>query len=161
MSPLNSRDLQRYLDEQSLPGPIIHCAEPTPTVEAAAQVMGVQPSQIVKSLLFLVAGQPVLVIACGTANIDRRPLADQFKVGKKQVKMAGAEEVLFHTGYPAGTVPPFGHLHPLTTFIIPQVLAQAFVYAGGGEENALLRVDPQDLQRVTQAQILPSWQEEA
>jgi prolyl-tRNA editing enzyme YbaK/EbsC (Cys-tRNA(Pro) deacylase) len=155
MPPLTSQDLQVFLDEHHLPGPIIHCAEPTPTVADAARVLGVEPNQIVKSLLFLVAGMPVLVIACGTTSIDLRPVAARFGVGKKQVKLADAAAVLGCTGYPAGTVPPFGHLQPLITLITPQVLAQPFVYAGGGEENALLRVDPGDLAAITQAEMLP------
>jgi prolyl-tRNA editing enzyme YbaK/EbsC (Cys-tRNA(Pro) deacylase) len=152
---LTHQDLQTYLDAQGIPGRIVHCPAPTPTVLDAARVMGVQPDQIVKSLLFLISGQPVLVIACGDGIIDRRPLADRFAVGKKQVKLAGSETVLEFTGYPPGTVPPFGHATPLMTVMDPRVLAQAFVYAGGGEENALVGLDPRVIQRVTHAEIIP------
>jgi prolyl-tRNA editing enzyme YbaK/EbsC (Cys-tRNA(Pro) deacylase) len=155
MPPLTSQDLQAYLGAQGIPGHIVHCPSPTPTVADAARVMGVQPDQIVKSLLFLISNQPVLVIACGEGTIDRRPLADRFTVGKKQVKLAGAETVLEITGYPPGTVPPFGHLTPLLTILDPRVLEQSFVYAGGGEKDALMRLDPHELQRVTHAEILP------
>ncbi|MDD5370342.1 MAG: YbaK/EbsC family protein [Anaerolineaceae bacterium] len=154
MPPLTSQDLQAYLDAQGTLGCIVHCPAPTPTVADAARVMGVQPEQIVKSLLFLICGEPVLVIACGDGTIDRRPLADRFGVGKKQVKLANAETVLELTGYPPGTVPPFGHLTPLLTIMDPRVVEQSFVFAGGGEEDALIRVDPRELQRVTQAEIL-------
>ena len=154
MQILSSHDLRAFIESHGLPGPIILCDQPTLTVEAAARAMSVQPSQIVKTLLFLISGNPVLVIACGTGAIDLRPLADRFGVGKKQVKLAGPDQVLAFTGYSAGAVPPFGHLHPLPTLLSPQVLAQPFIYAGGGEENALLRLNPQDLLSITQAEIL-------
>jgi len=151
---LDSSHLQAFLDANRIPGKLVHCSAPTPTVEAAAQVMGVGADQIVKSILFLVAHQPVLVIACGKGVIDRRPISDHFHVGRKQVKLADADTVLRISGYPAGTVPPFGHPQPLATIIDPRVLAQPFVYAGGGEENALVQLAPEDIRQVARAEIL-------
>ncbi len=152
--PLRSTDVERFMADHAIAGELVHCSAPTPTVEAAAQVMGVRPDQIVKSILFLVSGRPLLVIACGTGMIDRRPISDHFNVGRKQVKLADAGTVLAVTGYPAGTVPPFAHLQPLDTCIDPHVLAQPFVYAGGGEEDALVRLDPRDIRAVTRAEPL-------
>jgi prolyl-tRNA editing enzyme YbaK/EbsC (Cys-tRNA(Pro) deacylase) len=151
---MDSRSLQEFIDKNGIQARVIHCPAPTPTVEAAAQVMGVTTAQIVKTILFSIAGQMVTVIACGTAPIDRKPLAERFAVGRKQVKLAGAETVLAATGYPAGAVPPFGHREAYRTFVDPQVLAQPFVYAGGGEEDALVRLDPADILRVTAAETL-------
>ncbi len=151
---MDSRSLQAFIDQNGIHTQVIHCSAPTPTVETAAQVMGVTVEQIVKTILFSVAGQLVTVVACGTAPIERRPLAERFGVGRKQVKLADAETVLAATGYPAGAVPPFGHREAHPTFIDPQVLAQPFVYAGGGEEDALVRLDPADILRVTGAETL-------
>ena len=78
----------------------------TPTVPAAAAALGVATAQIIKSLLFMVRDQPVLVIASGETMVDRGILAARFGVGKKQIKLADAETVLRLTGYPAGGVPP-------------------------------------------------------
>jgi prolyl-tRNA editing enzyme YbaK/EbsC (Cys-tRNA(Pro) deacylase) len=152
---MDSRSLQDFMDRNHVAGQIIHCPAPTPTVEAAAQVMGVGPDQIVKTLLFLAAGQPVAVIACGTGPVDRRPIAERFGVGRKQVRLADAASVLALTGYPAGTVPPFGHCTEHPTLIDPRVLAQPFIYAGGGEEDALVGLDPAEIARVTGAEVLP------
>jgi prolyl-tRNA editing enzyme YbaK/EbsC (Cys-tRNA(Pro) deacylase) len=152
---MDSRSLQAFIDQNRIAAQIVHCAAPTPTVEAAAQVMGVAPDQIVKTILFVAGGQMATVIACGTAPIDRKPIATRFGVGRKQVKLADAETVLAVTGYPAGTVPPFGHREAHRTFVDPRVLAQPFVYAGGGEEDALVRLDPADLLRITGGELLP------
>ncbi|HEX9013737.1 MAG TPA: YbaK/EbsC family protein [Anaerolineaceae bacterium] len=143
------------MTDNHIPGEVIRCPAPTPTVEAAAQVMGVPCDQIVKTILFLAGGQPVVVIACGTGAIDRKPVAERFGVGRKQVRLADPERVLALTGYPAGGVPPFGHRQLLPTLIDPRVLAQPVVFAGGGEEDVLVRVDPRVILQVTRAEIVP------
>ena len=77
---------------------------------AAAAALGVAPGQIIKSLLFLVRDEPVLVIASGDTLVDWAVLASRYGIGKKQVKLADAETVLRLIGYPVGGVPPFGHV---------------------------------------------------
>ncbi len=132
----------------------MRCSAPTPTVRAAADVLGIGPDQIVKSILFLVSGKPVLVISCGEGNIDRKLLSDHFDVGRKQVKLADPEVVLAVTAYPAGTVPPFGFPQPLPTLLDRRVLDHPMVYAGGGEEDALVHLPSQDIFRATGAEII-------
>ncbi len=151
---LSSTDLQVFLEEHGIRGEIIHLEVPTPTVETAAQAVGARNEQIVKTLLFLINDQPLAAIATGTTPIDRRAIAARYQVGRKRVKLASPETVLAITGYPAGAVPPFGHRTPLPTLIDPRVLTLSEVYAGGGEENALMRLDPQDIVKTTGAQIL-------
>lgn len=146
-------DLQAYLHSHAIPGTILHLEVPTPTVESAAQAVGSDPEHIVKSILFLVAGNPLLAIASGPAYIDRRVIARISEVSRKQVKLAGAEEVLQITGYPVGGMPPFGHKTPLPTLIDRRVLEQEAVYAGGGDEHSLLRIAPPAILEVTQAQV--------
>ena len=145
----------------SIPGEILRLGVPTPTVETAAQALGVTTGQIIKSILFLVkdisaeaAYKPALVITCGTGYVDRRRIAAHFGVGHKRVRLAFPEEVLAFTGYPVGGMPPFGHRQPLTSLLDRRVLVLPVAYAGGGDENAMLRLDPQDILRFTGAAVL-------
>ena len=101
--------LARFIAQHGIAAEIVPMTVETPTVPAAAAALGVSPAQIIKSLLFMVRDQPVLVIASGETMVDRGILAARFGVGKKQIKLADAETVLRLTGYPAGGVPPFGH----------------------------------------------------
>jgi prolyl-tRNA editing enzyme YbaK/EbsC (Cys-tRNA(Pro) deacylase) len=119
------------MDTHAIAGEILHLDVPTPTVETAAEAVGAHPDQIVKSVLFLIDGSPVLAVAYGIAHIERRGIADRYNVGRKRVKLADAETVLQFTGYPAGAVPPFGHPRPLRTLLDPGVLEYEQVYAGG------------------------------
>lgn len=120
----------------------------TPTVATAAEAVGVQPDQIIKSVLFLADQQPVLVIASGLSRIDRKQLADNLAVSRRRVKIASADQVLAFTGYLAGTLPPFGHQEAIPTVLETSVLTQSMVYGGGGELRTLLRLSVDELKRV-------------
>jgi prolyl-tRNA editing enzyme YbaK/EbsC (Cys-tRNA(Pro) deacylase) len=151
---LTPSDLAHFITEAGIAAELVPMALETPTVPAAAAALGVAPAQIVKSLLFLIRGEPVLVIASGDALVDRRPLADHFGCGRKQVKLADAQTVLEITGYWVGGVPPFGHLTRVQTLMDRAVLAWDVVYGGGGDDRTLLRITPEELARVTGAEWL-------
>jgi len=151
---LTPNDLLRFMERHGIEGELITLDEPTPTVETAARAVGTSPDQIVKSVLFAVNDERVLAITCGTQLIESRSIAALYGVGRKRVRLANAEIVLETTGYPVGTVPPFGHPQPIRTLIAPQVLEHREVYAGGGAHTTLVRLDPQAILTITQAQIV-------
>ncbi len=151
---LTSRDLQRFIDENRIAAQILPMAENTPTVPDAARALGVTEDQIIKSLVFLVDGQPTLVIAYGTGRVDDRLIAGHYGVGRKRVKMARPDQALDLTGYIVGSMPPFGHQSPLRTLVDPGVTRQAEIFGGGGEIDAMLRLAPQELLRVTGAELV-------
>ena len=152
--PLTPDDLERYIAEHGIEAEVLRLPGATPTVEEAARVVGCDTSQIVKSVLFMVNGEPYLCVACGTEPVSRRKVAARLGVGRKRVKLATPETVLARTGYAVGTVPPFGHPSPLTTFIDRRVLQQEEVYAGGGGIAALMRIRSGELQAHIQAEVL-------
>jgi prolyl-tRNA editing enzyme YbaK/EbsC (Cys-tRNA(Pro) deacylase) len=151
---LGVNELCGFMNAHGIHGEILQLGVPTPTVETAAQAVCALPDQIIKSILFIVDEQPVLAVACGKSSIGRRAIADLYGVDKKRVRLATPEMVLEISGYEVGAIPPFGHRQPLTTVIDPKVLDLSEAYAGGGSENALLRLNPQDILRVTGAQVL-------
>lgn len=149
-----STQLQAFMDSRQIPGQILIMDVPTPTVEAAARALGVESRQIVKSVLFNVAEEGVLTISCGDQLIERRVIASLYGVGRKRVKLAPPEMVLKLTGFAVGTVPPFGHRTVIKTLLDPKVLMLDEIYAGGGTPNAMVRLNPQDIARTTQAEII-------
>jgi prolyl-tRNA editing enzyme YbaK/EbsC (Cys-tRNA(Pro) deacylase) len=151
---MDATDLANYIREQGIEAEIVHLALETPTVEAAAVAMGVRPAQIGKSILFLADGEPRLVIANGTTRVNYKPLAQYLDISRKKLKLANAEQVLAITGYPVGTVPPFGHQERVDTIIESGVLNEAQIYAGGGAINALVRLMTAELLRVTKGTVV-------
>lgn len=80
----------------------------TRTARQAADAVGCEVGQIVKSLVFrgTVTQRPVLMLTSGANRVDERMLS---KHVQEPVAKADAEFVRDHTGYAIGGVPPFGH----------------------------------------------------
>ena len=151
LSQLDTEHLEKFIHENGVRGQLIHINVPTPTVESAAAAVGTNPDKVIKSLIFLVDGNPVLVIASGIQKVDRRTIAKHFEVGRKKVKLADADTVQTVTGFVVGAVPPIGHLTPLTVVIDEQVLGHDLVYGGGGGIDKLLEIDPKEILNYTNA----------
>ena len=145
---LNSQDLTAFINEQTIAAKIVPLTMETLTVPSAAAALGISTDQIVKSILFLLNGEPLLVIANGTARIDYKKLATYVNLSRRRIKLATAEQVLAITGFVVGSVPPFGHKRPLRTIVETAVYNKTTIYGGGGESHALLRVDTIELKRV-------------
>jgi prolyl-tRNA editing enzyme YbaK/EbsC (Cys-tRNA(Pro) deacylase) len=151
---LGPADLEAFMRANQIPGKILQLEAPTPTVDAAAQAVLTLPERIVKSILFMINGKPLLAISCGVWRVEQRAIAVHMEVGRKRVKLASPQTVLAETGFEVGAMPPFGHRYPLPSLIDKRVLEQPSVYAGGGAENALVHLSPEDILRVTHAEVI-------
>ena len=145
---MDAGDLARFVREAGIAAEVARLAVETPTVAAAAVAVGAGVEQIVKSLLFLVAGEPVLVIANGETRVDYKQLAVHLGVSRRRVKLADAAQVRAILGYEVGAVPPFGHKTPVRTVVEAGVLMQAEIWAGGGSIDTLVLLRVAELRRV-------------
>lgn len=154
LSMLTAADLADFITRHSIQAELVPMPVDTPTVADAARALGVQPEQIIKSVVFLIDGKPYLVIARGLGKVSQGMLATLFGVGKKRVRLAPPDLALAATGYPVGAMPPFGHAQPVPTLLDRHVLDQEVIFGGGGAVDYLLRIRPAELLRVTQAQVV-------
>jgi prolyl-tRNA editing enzyme YbaK/EbsC (Cys-tRNA(Pro) deacylase) len=125
--------------------------EGTRTAEAAARAIGTGADQIVKSLVFLADGEPVLALVAGTNRLDESKLARV--LGAAAIERAGAEDVRAATGYPIGGVPPFGHRSPMRCTVDRDLLAHQVVWAAAGTPRHVFPVAPQRLVEVIGATV--------
>ncbi len=125
----------------------------TRTAVEAAQVVGCQLGQIVKSLVFrgALTGQAVLVETSGANRVSETRLAEH--VGEP-VQMASAEFVRRHTGFAVGGVPPLAHAQPLRTFIDRDLMSYQEVWAAGGTPQALFALTPAQLVELTRGEVI-------
>jgi Cys-tRNA(Pro) deacylase len=119
----------------------------TRSAQEAAEAIGTTLAQIVKSLCFVVAEQPVIALVSGVNQLDERKLAQLQGVGRKQVKRADAEVVKKATGFSIGGVPPFGHLTKLPIYVDEDLLQFEVVWAAAGTPFAVFAIAPEDLVR--------------
>ena len=126
---------------------IVTFAQSTRTAEAAAEAVGCEVGQIVKSLVFTVSGAPVMALVSGRNQLDTRKLAALFNVGRKQVERADADTVRAATGYAIGGVPPFGHATRLPVYVDEDLTTYEVIWAAAGTPNTVFAVAPADLVR--------------
>ena len=144
--------LRDELEHRCIRATLIEPNMPTPTVRDAARALGVEPADIIKSVVF--EGKDamiVLVIAPGDRRIDANKVAQI--CGLERLKMASPARVLEVTGYPAGGVPPVGHPEGLRVLMDLTLLERQTLIGGGGSEYLLLRISPAEVVRVTAAMV--------
>jgi len=123
----------------------------TRTAQEAADAIGVSLGQIVKSLVFLADGQPILVLASGPNRTDIAKLARQ--AGAQAVRRASAGEVQAATGFAIGGVPPIGHRRPLPIYFDRDLLQYDTVWAAAGTPNTVFAIEPGELAQASGAVI--------
>jgi prolyl-tRNA editing enzyme YbaK/EbsC (Cys-tRNA(Pro) deacylase) len=151
---LTSSNLTQFIQDNEILAEILHFEIDTPTVPIAAEVASVEPEQIIKSVLFMAEDVPVLVITSGTSRIAWKLLADYLGISRKKLKMANAMQVLEITGYVVGSVSPIGHRQKLRTIVEATIPTLTTVLGGGGELNALLRLETAELLRIINPEIV-------
>lgn len=125
---------------------------PLRSLEQAARERGLQPGQIVRSLLFRTeGGEFVLVLAAGPAKLDWRRLRRH--LGVTRLTTATADEVRTVTGYAPGAVSPFGLARPLRVLADRGVLAHAQISLGAGIPDAGVLLARDDLLRHVQPEL--------
>ena len=122
---------------------------PTRTAQDAANAVGCNVAQIVKSLLFVVDGQPTMALVSGANRLDEKKLAALCGVGRKKVKRANADIARAATGFAIGGVPPFGHTNTLPTYIDQDFFQFDIVWAAAGTPNAVFAITPAKLAEAT------------
>jgi prolyl-tRNA editing enzyme YbaK/EbsC (Cys-tRNA(Pro) deacylase) len=144
----NARKVQQALEAQGLPCQVVELPSSTRTAMEAAQSIGCEVGQIVKSLVFREkeSGLPVLVETSGSNRVDEGLLA---ALCGSVVEKASAEFVRERTGFSIGGVPPLAHDHPIKAFIDEDLLQYAEIWAAAGTPHAVFRLAPSDLVRIT------------
>ncbi len=127
---------------------ILRFPEGTRTAEQAAAAVGCELGQIVKSLVFLCDGQPVLALTSGANRVDTTRLGEL--LGGK-IARADADGVREATGYAIGGTPPFGHERMLRAVVDRALLTYDTVWAAAGTPDTVFELTPDELLRASGA----------
>ena len=123
----------------------------TRTADDAARAVGCEVAQIVKSLVFLADGEPVVALVSGADRVDTNRLGATLAADR--VERADGDAVRSATGYAIGGVPPFGHAQPLPVVMDRTLLEHSTVWAAAGRPDAVFAVTPDDLRRASEARV--------
>lgn len=114
----------------------------TATVQLAAEVHGVEPGQIAKTLCIRVNGEEMLLVTRGDARLDNAKSKAAFG---GRPRMLGAEDVLRLTSHQVGGVCPFGLPAPLPIFLDTSLKVYDVVIPAGGDTHASVRLSVERL----------------
>jgi prolyl-tRNA editing enzyme YbaK/EbsC (Cys-tRNA(Pro) deacylase) len=123
----------------------------SPTAEAAARAVGCTLGEIVKSLVFICDDRPVLALVPGDKRADALRVAAAAGAGVARV--ARAREVVDATGFEPGGVAPFPAPNVSRVFIDRSLLRHEVVWIGAGSDMHMAGLGPQDLVRLSKAEI--------
>ena len=123
----------------------------TRTAQDAAREIGCTVGEIVKSLVFLADGAPVIVLCSGADRVDESKL--KAVLGAAGTRRATADEAKTATGYAIGGVPPFGHDAELRVVIDDGLLSFDTVWAAAGLPDAVFPIAPAALVRLSQGTV--------
>ena len=139
LHPTAARTEQR-LRERGLDVEVRELDASTRTAADAAAAVGCEVGQIVKSLVFVADGEPVMCLCAG----DRRVAPDRLGDGARS---ASADEAREATGFAIGGIPPLGHDRELRTVVDESLRRFDTVWCAAGTPNAVFSVRTEDLIR--------------
>ena len=140
--------LKQFLTSNNVWHRFIEFNEPVKTVEQAARK--VQVDKIAKSIVMVDSnGEPLLAIVPAQRKVSHKKIKIMLAV--KDIRLATADEVLRHSGYPVGGVPPFNDIKRV--LLDPQVLKNETTIAGGGDIDKLIEVKTEDIVRILKPRI--------
>jgi len=109
----------------------------TATVQLAAEVHGVEPGQIAKTLCIRIRDEEVLLVTRGDARLDNQKSKSAFG---GRPRMLGAEDVLRLTSHQVGGVCPFGLPAPLPIYLDASLKIYDLVIPAGGDTHASVKL---------------------
>jgi prolyl-tRNA editing enzyme YbaK/EbsC (Cys-tRNA(Pro) deacylase) len=146
-------DVHNLLAEEGVPHEIIQLPAQSRTALQAAELLGVELREVVKSLVFYADGEPVLALVPGDASCDTAAL--RAALGVSEVVLGKAPQVLQATGYRPGAVPPCALGAELPVVADPGVFGPEVVYCGGGTTTTMLKIRSADLQALVRPRLAP------
>lgn len=153
---MSVESVRNFFKERNQEDPVFELEDSGATVDLAAQVIGVEAKFIAKTLAFKLKEKDILVVTRGDARIDNKKFRTFFKTKAKMLDLNEVEEV---TGHPVGGVCPFGLKNPLDVYIDVSIKDFDFVYPAAGSRTTALKISPESIQGLTNAEWVDVCQE--
>ncbi len=116
----------------------------TATVELASNEVGCKPSQIAKTLSFIVSDKPILIVVSGDAKIDNKKYKAEFNA---KAKMIGHDDVEALIGHGVGGVCPFAINEGVQVFLDVSLKMHKVVYPACGSANSAIGLTINQLEK--------------
>ncbi|WP_311214808.1 MULTISPECIES: Cys-tRNA(Pro) deacylase [unclassified Arthrobacter] len=117
----------------------------------AAEVLGIEPERVFKTLMVEVEGKLAVAVVPVSGNLDLKSVAAA--MGAKKAAMADPKAAERRTGYVLGGISPLGQRLPSPTVLDESALGFAAILVSGGRRGLDIELAPADLIRLTKAAV--------
>jgi Cys-tRNA(Pro)/Cys-tRNA(Cys) deacylase len=119
----------------------------------AAEVLGIDPARVFKTLMVEVEGKLAVGIVPVSGSLDLKSVAAV--LGSKKAAMADPKAAERRTGYVLGGISPLGQRQPSPTVLDESALSFDTILVSGGRRGLDIELAPEDLVRLTKALTAP------
>jgi len=149
--PDASQKVQNYLDQFGLDLKVRQFPNSTRTAKDAADAVGCEVGQIVKSLIFRSGDKPLLFLVSGKNQLNVQKASLDLGI---PIEKANAQFVRDTTGYAIGGVPPVAHAVKMDVYIDEALMAYTHVWCAAGTPHAVFQLESKNLPRITGGKVI-------
>lgn len=138
--------VSHFLEKENIPHRVFHHESPIRSMQEAAEAREQDIAQLIRSIVFRTGKDEfMLVMAAGPSQLSWAAL--RAHLGQSRMTMASKDEVLHVTGYPIGTVAPFGLARPLRLLADENVFDHDEVSFGSGQRHSAIIIKMDDFRK--------------
>lgn len=141
----------QYLDEQQVGYEVVEHEERF-TAAAEARASGIGPEDAAKDVVLRADDGYVLAVIPASEQLDLKKTRDL--LGEGEVRLATEEEMAADfSEFDLGALPPFGPILDVAQIVDRRLLEHERVLCNGGDHRHSLKIDPNEMIRVTDARV--------
>ena len=148
-----SNNVTRLLDAKKISYTAFELPEEKLGAVESAVTLNVEPSMVYKTIVIVrEKGKPLLCVVPGDRVVNLKAVA--ILIGEKKVSIPTQDDAEALTGLLTGGISPLALINKGFATVIDQVaFEQTQIYLSGGQRGLILRMDPHDLQKLTNARF--------
>ena len=146
-----SVDVCNHLQSAGVKHELVTLDGPVKNAVRMAEILGLKPAAVVKTLIFMADGQPIMAMVPGDRKVDTGKLKKH--LGAAKISFATENQVRELADYLVVALPPVGLKAPVKTVVDKRIKTGNIIYTAGGSPNVVLKMRAADLLSVTGAAV--------
>lgn len=138
--------VKEYFKKYGLENKIMEFDVSSATVKDAAKAINCKEEEIAKTLSFIVANKPILIVVAGDSKIDNGKFKTEFQTKAKMIPFDNVEELI---GHAVGGVCPFGINENVDVYLDNSLKRFKIVYPACGSSNSAIKLTLNELEKIS------------
>ncbi len=138
--------VREYFKQYGMEDKVLEFELSSETVELAAKAAGTEPCRIAKTMSFMVADEPILILLAGDVKVDNRKFKDTFHT---KAKMLSGDQLIELVGHPHGGVCPFAVKKGVKVYLDESLKRFETVFPAAGSANSAIELTIPELERTS------------